>query len=291
MRVSVVSATSVALLLFCLRSTDAHASLFGEENAPLTALVAQGVAQIDQAARTFAQLRQTYDETRKYVGLAQDAVNGFREFGAFSDSVFRDPEHALASAFPDAAALSRDLQSPVSWGTGTGELQRLVRVCLSGGDCIAFREAVTARQVRDSISKTFGTSPLERDDIETIDVEASRSIRDSMAQGSKSAIAGEQARALMVKCTSGTDNPAIAACQAAANLGQLMQLEQTAALNEQVAESNRLKALELAAKNAERKRELQEGLGRQRLLEAGSRNMAPPPMRFIAPADNIGGAQ
>ncbi len=291
MRVSLVSATSVALLVLCLCPKAAHASVFGEENGPLTMLVAQGVTQIDQAARTFAQLKQTYDETRRYVGLAQDAVTGFKEFGVFTDSVFRNPGRALESAFPDAAALSRDLQSPTSWGSGTGELQRLIRVCLRGGDCVAFREAVSARQVRDSISKTFGTSPLQRDDIETLDVEASRSIRDSMAQGGKSALAGAQARALMEKCTSGTDNQAVAACQAAANLGQLMQLEQTAALNEQLAESNRLKALELAAKNAERKRELHEGLGRQRLLEAGSRNMTPPPMRFVAPADNVGGGQ
>lgn len=291
MRVSFVSATSVALAASCLCPNTAQASLFGEENGPLTALVAQGVAEIDQAAQTFAQLKQTYDETRKYVGLAQDAVNGFKEFGAFADSIYRNPGHALESAFPDAAALSRDLQSPNAWGSGTGELQRLIKVCLSGGNCVAFREAVTARQARDSISKTFGTSPLHRDDLETIDVEASKSIRDSMVQGSKSALAGEQARALMQKCTSGTDNQAVAACQAAANLGQLMQLEQTAALNEQVAESNRLKALELAAKNADRKRELQEGQGRQRLLEAGSQNMAPPSIRFTAPADTISGAQ
>lgn len=289
MRVSLVPATSVALVSFCLWPALAHASLFGEENGPLTALVAQGVAQINQAAQTFAQLKQTYDETRKYVGLAQDAVNGFKEFGAFSDSVFRNPGNALATAFPDAAALSRDLSSPASWGAGTGELQRLVKVCLSEGRCVAFREAVTARQARESISKTFGTSPIMRDDIETIDVEASKSIRDSMVQGSKSAVAGEQARALMRKCTSGTDNQAVAACQAAANLGQLLQLEQTAALNEQVAESNRLQALELASKNSERKRELREVLRRQRMLEAGSENMAPPAMRFTAPADDTGG--
>lgn len=280
---------AAAVVLACLLLPDvAHASLFGEENGPLTTLVAQGVAEFIQVGETLTQLKQTYDETAKYVGLAQDAIEGFQEFGAFADSVFTNPQSALASVLPGADALARDLASPESWGRGTGELQRLVKVCLGGGDCVAFREAVTASQARDSISRTFGTSPVRRDDIEVVDIEAAKAISGSMALSAKSTVAGEQARALMEKCLGGTDNQAVAACQAAANLGQLMQVEQTASLNEQVAEGNRLQALELAEKNAQKKRSLQEILERQRMLKAATRDMAPQPMRFAAP-DGVGG--
>lgn len=280
---------AAAVVLACLLLPDvAHASLFGEENGPLTTLVAQGVAEFIQVGETLTQLKQTYDETAKYVGLAQDAIDGFQEFGAFADSVFTNPQSALASVLPGADSLARDLASPESWGRGTGELQRLVKVCLGGGDCVAFREAVTAKQARDSISRTFGTSPVQRDDLETVDTEAAKAISGSMAQTAKSTVAGEQARALMEKCLRGTDNQAVAACQAAANLGQLMQVEQTASLNEQIAEGNRLQALELAEKNSEKKRALQEVLERQRMLKAATRDMAPQSMRFTAP-DAVGG--
>lgn len=284
MRTRSSAAASLLIAMLLLQPGIAHASLFGEENGPLTALVAQGVLQLNQAAQTFEQLKQSYEEARKYAGMAQDAIEGFQQFGQFADSVFQNPENALRSAMPDAALLVRDLQTPQSWGRGTGELQRLVRVCLGGGECASFREAVTAQQARDSISKTFGTSPVQRDDVETIDVEAGRAISSSMSVAAKSTVVGEQARALMEKCMGGSGNDAVAACQAAANLGQLMQVEQTATLNEQVAESNRLQALELADKNAEKKRALQEVLERQRMLEAGVHDMAPPQMRITAPS-------
>ncbi|MDP1918914.1 MAG: hypothetical protein Q8L14_21875 [Myxococcales bacterium] len=285
MRIRSSAAASFVLALLLLQPGVAHASLFGEENGPLTALVAQGVLQLNQAAQTFEQLKQSYEEARKYAGMAQDAIEGFQEFGQLADSVFRNPENALRSAMPDAASLARDLQTPQAWGRGTGELQRLVRVCLGGGgECASFREAVTARQARDSISQTFGTSPVQRDDLETIDIEAGRAISGSMSVAAKSTLAGEQARALMEKCMGGTGNDAVAACQAAANVGQLMAVEQTASLNEQMAEGNRLKALELADKNADKKRALQQQLERQRILEAGVPEMAPPQMRVTAPA-------
>lgn len=273
-----LSRTLVAALVVASLVTprEARASIWGEENVSLLALVAQGLEQISQGAKQFEQLQRTYEETRRYVSMAQDAVDGFREFGAFADSIYSNPTHALATAFPDAEALTRDLRSPQSWAQGTGELQRLVRVCLSGGDCATLRDAVTAKQVRDSISQTFGTSPIRSSSIETVDVEASRGISLSTAQTAKAQLTAEQARALMEKCRKGTDQSAIAACQAAANLGQLMQVEQTAELNAQMAEANRLKSLELADKNAEKKATLLQALERQKMLEAGSTQMAPP---------------
>lgn len=288
MRIRSSAAASLVVALLLLQPGVAHASLFGEENGPLTALVAQGVAQIQQAAQTYAQLKQTYEETKRYVGLAEDAVNGFRDFGAFADSVYRNPGNALRSAMPDAEYLARDLASPQAWGRGTGELQRLVRVCIGGGDCGAFREAVTARQARDSISQTFGTAPVRRDDIETVDIEAGRAISGGMSVAATSTVASQQAAALMEKCMSGSGREAVEACQAAANMGTLMQVQQTASLNEQMATANRLQALELANKNAEKKRALQQQLERQRMLEAGLGDMAPPQVRIIGPADSSG---
>jgi hypothetical protein len=55
-----------------------------------------------------------------------------------------------------------------------------------------------------------------------------------------------------------------------------MQVEQTAELNSQMAEANRLKSLELADKNSEKKAALLQTMERQKMLEAGSRQMVPP---------------
>ena len=287
------SLIAAVVVVSLLTPQAAQASMWGEENASLIALIAQGVEQIQQGAQQFEQMKQTYEETRKYVSMAQDAVDGFKEFGTYVDSIYKNPGKALATAFPDAESLTRDLQTPESWAQGTGELQRLVRVCLAGGDCASLREAVTAKQVRDSISKTFGTSPVRRDSIDTIDIEVSRGISTSTAQNAKAQLSVEQARALMDKCRTGTDQSAIAACQAAANMGQIMQVEQTAELNAQMAESNRLKALEMADKNAEKKATLMQAVERHKMLEAGSRQMAPPTFLIGTedPALNSGAAR
>lgn len=276
----------LSLLLVCLLAAPgrARASLFGEENGPLTALVVQAVMAFEQGAQSLAELRQTYEETKKYVGLAQDAVKGFNDFANFASGVVNDPTNALASVMPDAAYLVRDIQSPQNWGRGTGELQRLVRVCLAGnGECGQFREAVTAQAARDAISKTFGTAPVPNDAIETVDTEAAVAIRGSMASDAKATMAAEQAKALMRKCTSGTSNEAMQACQSAANLGQLLQVEQTALMNQQLAESNRLKAVELAAQNADKKQAVIETFERAKMLDEGLRRMTPKPYLFEEP--------
>lgn len=280
----------VVVAAVLLIPTHARADLWGADLGPLTSLVAQGAAEMAQAAEQLAQLKQTYDETRKYVGMVEDVVSGFKEFGDYASSVVTNPTSALESVMPEAFALSRDLQSPQSWGSGTGELANLVRVCLGTGDCAQFKQAVTAQQARDSISKTFGTAPVRSASIETVDIEAAKAISGGTAHNAKSTVSGEQARALMEKCLHGTDNGAVAACQAAANVGQLMQVEETASLNQQMAESTRLQALQLAEKNAEKKRSMQEVLERQRLLEAGTKSMAPPRFQLIEGA-GPGGAR
>lgn len=274
---------SLVLVMLLAFPRPANASVFGEENGALTTLVAQGIAMLTQAAETFKQLKETYDETKKYVGMVQDAINGFNEFRAFADSIVRDPNSALANMLPDAAYLVRDIQSPSSWGQGTGELQRLVSVCLSGEGpvvCAQFHEVVTAAEAKAAISRTFGTTPLKNAAIETLDTEAAVAIRGGMAGSAKASVAAAQAKALMKHCTEGTDNAAVQACQSAAALGQLMELEQVALMNEQLAEANRLKAIEMSAKNAEAKRNLTQALDRQRMLEEGAKHMAPVPYQF-----------
>ncbi len=86
---------------------------------------------------------------------------------------------------------------------------------------------------------------------------------------------------LMQKCMSGSGSEAVQACQSAANIGSLMQVQETAALNQQVAESVRLQALDLARENAIEKRTQQETNERQKQLEAATRGMAPPQIQFI----------
>jgi hypothetical protein len=277
------AATSVVLT-----PSFARASIFGEENAALTTLVAQAAVELSQMAETIAQLKQTYDETRKYVGMAEDAVQGFEDFTRWGQSVIDNPAAALDGLMPDVGYLRRQMASPKSWGKGTGELQRLVRVCLSGGgkdsggpfggvlkECAEFHQAVSARQARDSIQGTFGVGPEDRADIATVDIEAASAISGSMEKAGQATLAKEQARALLEKCTHGTDAAALQACQAAANAAQMLQAGQTARINEQLAESTRLAAVAAAQRNMQEKRAAFEAEQREAAARAGTELLAP----------------
>lgn len=283
---------SLALLLALLLAVPqaARASIFGEENGPLAALVAQGVANLAKAADTLRTIQQTYDETRRYVGMAQDAVNGFNSFRAYADSVLREPAAALGNTLPGGAYLARELKSPHGWGAGTGELQRLVTVCLTGSQagCTLYPEAVQALAARDAIAATHGLGPgrlggaddRTGDAQQVADIEAARAIKGATEANGRASLAAAQAQALMEKCTAGTDSAAMQACQSAANVGQLLQVQQTALLNEQLAEANRLKAVELAGRNGEAKRAEWQKQQRDAMLREATELMAPPRVRF-----------
>lgn len=238
----------------------------------LTTLVAQSASQLTQLSQTLTTLRQTYEETRRYVGIADDAIRTFEGMKQFGTAVIHQPDAAFGSLFPDAAYLRRELQSPTAWGAGTGELQRRVSLCLGGAQgCTQVYERLTSQQASSAISATFGTLPpgVRRDDIQAIDTEAARALVASSSAEGQAAVSRAQYDALLSKCTAGD----VTSCQAAANMAEILQARGTADLNEQMALSNRLKAVELANTAAKAKAEEREALERRDAVRNGFRDM------------------
>ena len=73
-----VAALNVASVAVVLLPTRARA----QADIPfLTTLVAQSASQLTQLSQTLTTLRQTYEETRRYVGIADDAIRTFEGMG------------------------------------------------------------------------------------------------------------------------------------------------------------------------------------------------------------------
>lgn len=266
-----------ALVAFLLAPTPAHASLLGEENGPLIGILAQATMQVRQLTDSLAVARDTYNETRKYVGMVEDARTAFADFQRTANTLVTQPQAALDGLFPDAQYLRSELTSPERWGRGTGELQTRVSLCLNGAGnehCTSFYKALKAEEARLAIESTMGKAPAGRDDIAAVDIEAARAIAGSHNAANRAQASLPTMRALQDLCMRGTGADAMTACQAAANLAATQQLEQTALLYEQMAEANRLQAVGLAAQNAERKREVREAQARQKAISDGFRDMA-----------------
>ena len=264
---------SLALALAVLAPREARA----QADIPfLTTLVAQSATQLTSLSQTLTTLRQTYEETRRYVGMADDAVRTFEGMRQYGQAIIHQPDAAFGALFPDAEALRREIRSPQAWGAGTGELQRRVSLCLSGAPgCTQVYERLNGQQVRLAISSTFGTLPdgARRDDVDATDAEAARAlVRASAAEG-QAEVSRAQYDALLSRCTTYGD---VTACQAAANMATILQAKGTADLNEQMALSNRLKAVELANTAAKEKRDEREALQRQDAVRAGFRDMRRP---------------
>lgn len=266
----VLRVTCIAAIL--LLPGLARASIFGEENGPLTTLVAQSAVQISNAIESLSTLKETYDETKKYVAMAQEAVDAFEGMKSFGESIINRPDEALGQLFPDLTSIRGELDTPATWMTGTGELQRRVRVCLSGSqECGQFYERLRGRQAQEAITGTFGTVPaaVTRNDITATDSEAAAALVNASIQEGKAAVGQERFDALLSKCTAGD----ITSCQAAANMASILEAKGVADLNQQMATSNRLQATQLANQSGVQKREVREAQQRAKAVLDGFDDM------------------
>lgn len=251
----------------------------------LTALVGHAANQVVAAANTLSTIRQTYQETKRVASYASDAHDAFKDFQSWSAGrIGASVEKGIDNAFPDIAMLRNEASNTGEWAQGTGELQGLVTYCLGdqmrGGGCVELREAISMKQARAAISGAFGTSPTNDVTTRAADYEAAKALQAGAVQVNKNeAVTREQARALMRRCTDGTGSKeSIAACQAAAHAATILQLEQSADMSNQLAEGNRLHAVQVAQTSEQRKREIAEAEQRQALLRQGAKHIVPEPV-------------
>lgn len=275
-------ATSLVLASAFYPGTS-HASLWGEENAPLYTLVTQGIQELAQGLESLAQLKATYDETVKYVGYVEDGIAAFEDFRRFGQDVLEQPDGLVDQLFPDAQAIRRAASGTGPWAQGTGELQQRVRRCLGKGaarGCTELEAAVSVAQARTALEQTFGTSPLKSNAVAALDYEASVALSSASASLGRGEVLRQQAQALLKRCTRGSSEGAIVACQAAAHAAGILQLQQLSFVTDALAEANRLQAVGLAQVNAEGKQRLFELEYRRDALKEGALRLAPPKVQL-----------
>lgn len=283
--------TLLTLLALCvaLTATPARADLFGADLPLLGGLVAQTVQSVQHLSETLGTLRQSYEEAKRLAGYADDAYRAFQQFKDYSAEMFaRDLLNGFETAYPDIGYFRRQASGAGPWAQGSGELQRLVRLCVGGEDpaCGQFREAVSYRQAREALARTFGTAPEGAHDVAAVDHESAAALAAGSAQEGR----GEKARLLseaLRRHCNGLSAESLAACQAAAATAEIEALKLQADLADQVAAGTRVMAMQLQLLNQARKRELHEAEERRRILLESTQQATQRPQPLEADGFNL----
>src|SRR5262245_54759990 len=149
-------------LMVALVAVPARADMFGGDLPLLGGLVAQTAQTVTTLGETLATLRQSYEEAKRVAGYADDAYRAFKSFQSYSAELFAGGVgQGLETAYPDVAYFRRQASGVEPWARGSGELQRLVKLCIGGpaGSCGDFQEAINYQQAREALASTFGTAP------------------------------------------------------------------------------------------------------------------------------------
>jgi len=284
---------AVALIALCM-SSRARADAFGADLPLLSAILVQTTDQVTRMAETLGTLKKSYDDARRVAAYADDAYQAFNQFRSFNVQLLgQNVTQTLTAAYPDIGVLRRQASDTGPWARGTGELQRLVSLCLGGGTagCAQFQEAISVSQAREALSSTFGLAPGSAHDLKAVDHEAAVALSSSSSQQGRSTSMRAISRQLLSQCgadeTRSQSPLVLAQCQAAAASAQIVSLEQNADLADQVAEGNRLQALQLAQHNAVRKRELLKAEERRSLLLDNAARSAPRPVPVLTEGFNL----
>ncbi len=284
------------VLVFWAGLRQARADFWGGDIPLLTAILTNTSQQLTKVGETLGTLKSTYVETRRLAAYADDAVKTFNAFRSYSLALFKqDVTQALETSFPELGYFRQQASGTGPWAQGTGELQRLVTYCLrallsgekSGTGCAELQETLSLQQARNAITSTFGNVPPVAGSVEVraVDHEAAVALAASSADLGRNKVTRLNARALLAQCTSeGADSES---CQAAAHAAQIEQLRQTAFVGDQLAESNRLQAMQLLQENARRKREFGEAIDRRRLVLESATKAAPQPVKLRTDGINI----
>lgn len=284
---SVVVVAALALFLYPV-AARADACVFGVcsgADLPLLGIMAANSAQTLSTLNTSLQsARASYEEIKRVAGLAQEAKDAFDEFSQLNTDLLGEGRAMLDEAFPEVGRI-RDEAAYVSaggrWASSNGELRRMVKVCLTGGNCTEARQALSYNETRTAITTVFGLAPTGM--LDAVDTEAAVAVTASAAQEGRGAATRAYAEELMQQCVNkratGAET-ALAACQAAAAAADIAALEGNANVADGVAQGNRIAAMQLMLESEKRKRELQEAQERRELLFEGAQQLMQPPPRI-----------
>jgi|GEM_PF-4376049 len=280
---SVYAATLACGLLVLLATPEASADLFGADLSLLGTLVSQGAQELSTAAQALGALRDGVTSAQRLVGVATQAQALFSHFASSRVRDFGADSFGLGHGTTPVSDGSR-LQSGVApWAPATGELRSVSRQCVSDvtsgtSACRQVHDALNPTDAQAALQRTFG--PALHPDTRAGDYEVARALSAAdvhqQQEGSRAAVSAASRSAA---CASAGD---AAVCGLAQTARQESQLD---ALNEQLAEGNRLQAVHLALQNAERKRALGEAEERRTVVADGWKALRTP--TIVVSADGV----
>jgi hypothetical protein len=122
-----------------------------EDSASLIEILATSIKQLNTLNAELGTVRQTYSETKKLTGYAEDAANAF---AGLAHADVAGTLQLLEDAVPNVRFFDRELHHLNSWTQGRGELNALVRACVRARESQASAMA-NARQAQE----TWATNP------------------------------------------------------------------------------------------------------------------------------------
>lgn len=101
---------TAALIALTIASRPANASVFGEENAALSALVAQGIQEITQLSTIITNIKAAIQTANEMLAIAREAQRVYQMIANYSwEDLQRDAKAGLYEVFPDLREI--ELQS------------------------------------------------------------------------------------------------------------------------------------------------------------------------------------
>ncbi len=259
---------------------EASADLFGADVSLLGTLVSQGAQELSTAAQALGTLREGATSAQRMVGFATQAQTLFSRFATSRVADFGADSFGLAHGTLPVSDGSRLRSGVAPWAAATGELRGVSRQCASdvtsgASACRQVHDPLTPTDAQGALRRTFG--PALQPDTQAGDYEVARALSAADAhqqqEGSRAAVSAASRSAA---CASGED---AAVCGLAQTARQESQLD---AVNEQLAEANRLQAVRLALQNAERKRALGEAQERRTVVTEGWKALRTPTLTVSA---------
>lgn len=122
-----------------------------EDSAALVNLLVTSMQQLNTLNQQLGTVRQTYSETKRLVGFAEDAATAFQGLARadMSGSV-----QLLEDAVPNVRYFDREAHHLNSWTQGNGELNALVRACVA-----ARQTQIAAKADAQQAQQAWATTP------------------------------------------------------------------------------------------------------------------------------------
>ena len=283
-KIRITRQTSIAIVLALLTVLyGTKAAAFFDAGSPLilAQMLLNGMKQLSVATSALAEVKRTYDETRKLAAFAEDAAKAAQTFRSFSATRFGASFVAdVEAASPDVDRYRRDAMAGLGlvesgWAAGTGAGP--AGACLGG--VVGCGKAIGAAETKGLVSavqETFGKSGAgAADETKAVDAEVAAAIAGDVAQSRTAGLERARLRDLLKVCTGGAGLSAREAkigaeeCKLAAEHAQVLHLGEGQESNVKLAELARLQAIAVEQKNSDLKRAMAEEDARRRALTAG----------------------